>query len=265
MADQAPDPTPAEEEDPLPTLGQSVVVRWLIGLNLIIHALNALFPAEARDPKTGEVVLDSATGEPVQVQLLTYLGNFNVIQGINGYEFWRLFTYQFLHGGVFHLLMNMMALYVFGPMIEKWWGPKRFIAFYLLCGACGAWLMALLAFFPSLVNAQSAWLVGASGSIFGVLVAVAMIYPKVEVKLIIPPMWVTARKLAIVFIVLSFVSMFVGYNLGGNAAHIGGALFGYLLVRRPWSLDFADPDAPKLDPPGKAEPDAADLGNKPGA
>ena len=148
--------------------------------------------------------------------------------------------------------MNMMALYLFGPLIEKWWGPRRFLAFYLLCGACGAWLMAILAFFPALVNAQDAWLVGASGSIFGVLVAVAMIYPKDEFKLMIPPMWVTARTLAIVFIVLSFLSMFVGYNLGGNAAHIGGAVFGYLLVRRPWSLDFADKNAPELVPPGSA-------------
>jgi membrane associated rhomboid family serine protease len=242
MIEQATEPTP-DEEDPLPTLGQSVVVRWLIGLNLIVYALDqTLRLVVPGDP-------DHSGG------LLTYYGNFNIIQGINALQFWRLLTYQFLHGGIFHLLMNMMALYVFGPMIEKWWGPKRFLVFYLLCGACGAWLMALLAFFPSLVDAQSAWLVGASGSIFGVLVAVAMIYPKVEVKLIIPPMWVTARKLAIVFIVLSFVSMFVGYNLGGNAAHLGGALFGYILVRRPWSLDFADPSAPKLEPPGKAGPE----------
>ena len=236
-SDQTPAPNDA---DPLPTLNQSVVVRWLIGLNLIVYALD----------QTLRMMVNNDPDQ--QGGLLTFYGNFNVMQGINGYQFWRLLTYQFLHANLFHLLMNMMALYVFGPMIEKWWGPRRFIVFYLLCGACGAWLMALLAFFPSLVDAQSAWLVGASGSIFGVLVAVALVYPDVEVKLIIPPMWVTARKLALIFLLLSFGSMFIGKNVGGNAAHLGGALFGYILVRRPWSLDFADPDAPRLDPPGKA-------------
>lgn len=241
MTDQA-DPPPADK-DPLPTLGEATVVRWLIGLNLILHALNEIFPAKTIDPFTGQVVT---------VKLLTLWGNFNVAEGINGYQFWRLFSYQFLHGGLVHLGMNMMALFVFGPMIEKWWGPRRFLAFYLLCGACGAWLMALLAFVPEVLNASEAWLVGASGSIFGVLVACALIYPKDEVRLLIPPVWVTVRKLAVIFILLSAASMFVGYNLGGNAAHLGGALFGYLLVRRPWSLDFVDPDAPRLDPPGPA-------------
>lgn len=233
-----PESPPNKNQEPLPTFGQSVVVRWLIGLCLILHALNALFTVAIR-----------ASGQSKTIGLLTYWGNFNVVQGINEYQLWRLFTYQFLHGNLLHLGMNMMALYVFGPLIEKWWGPRRFLVFYLLCGACGAWLMSLLAFFPSLVNGQSAWLVGASGSIFGVLIASAMLYPKDEVKLIIPPMWVTVRKLAFVFVGLSIVSMFIGYNVGGNAAHLGGALFGYLLVKRPWSLDFADADAPKLEPP----------------
>jgi len=225
----------------LPTLRESVVVRWLIGLCMVLHALNAMFKAN----------VSVAGGPPQSMGLLTIWGNFNVIEGINGNQFWRLITYQFLHGNLLHLGMNMMALYVFGPLIEKWWGPRRFLAFYLLCGACGAWLMALFAFFPSLINGGQAWLVGASGSIFGVLVASAMLYPKDEVKLIIPPMWVTVRKLAILFIALSIGSMFIGWNTGGNAAHIGGAIFGYLLIKRPWSLDFFDPTAPKREPPGK--------------
>ncbi len=227
-------------DDPLPTLGQASVVRWLLGLNIIIFALDQILRLTTKSDPTQDG------------GLLTFYGNFNIGQGINGHQYWRLLTYQFLHANLFHLGMNMMALYVFGPMIELWWGSRRFLAFYLLCGACGAWLMANLAFFPSLVNAQEAWLVGASGSIFGVLVAVAMVYPNVEVKLILPPMWVSARKLAILFLLLSFGSMFIGKNVGGNAAHLGGALFGYILVRRPWSLDFVDENAPKLDPPGKA-------------
>lgn len=247
----------AEDQQPLsprntaaiPTLRDSVVVRWLIGLSLVLYGLNTIFPVQ----------IVGANGQVRVIGLLQYYGNFNVPQGINSLQVWRLFTYQFLHGNLLHLGMNMMALYVFGPLIEKWWGPKRFLAFYLLCGACGAWLMAMFAFNPALINGQNAWLVGASGSIFGVLVASAMLYPKDEVKLIIPPMWVTVRKLAIVFIALSIGSMFVGYNVGGNAAHLGGALFGYLLVKRPWSLDFVDQSAPKLEPPGS---DPQEPGNE---
>lgn len=226
----------------LPTLSDSVVVRWVIGLNLIVHALNAILSKKAIFDPQGNLV--------DHVGRLTWYGNFNIVQGMNGHEFWRLFSYQFLHGGLLHLGMNMLALYVFGPLIEKWWGPKRFLAFYLLCGACGAWLMAMFGFFPKVLDANEAWMVGASGSIFGVLVAVAMLYPKLEFQLMLPPIWVTARTLALVFLALSGVSMFVGYNLGGNAAHIGGALFGYMLIKRPWSLDFVDPKAPKLEPPG---------------
>ena len=248
MAQEAGPDNPVDKAA-IPSLNESVIVRWLIGLCLILYAVNTFFTTAQVDLQTGQVVIDPKTGQPVLIGLLTAWGNFNVVQGINGFQFWRLFTYQFLHGGYIHLGMNMMALYVFGPLIEKWWGPKRFLAFYLLCGACGAWLMAMFAFNPVLINGQNAWLVGASGSIFGVLVASAMLYPKDEVKLIIPPMWVTVRKLALLFIALSIVSMFVGYNTGGNAAHLGGALFGYLLVKRPWSLDLFDKNAPPLRPP----------------
>lgn len=240
MTDQA---AKEDNRESIPTLRESVVVRWLIGLCMVLFAVDQLLTTQ---------VIDTA-GNLRKIGLLTAFGNFNVPEGVNGHQYWRLLTYQFLHGGYIHLGMNMMALYVFGPLIEKWWGPKRFLAFYLLCGACGAWLMAMIAFFPNIINGQNAWLVGASGSIFGVLVASAMLYPKDEVKLIIPPMWVTVRKLAIIFIVLSIGSMFVGYNVGGNAAHVGGAIFGYLLIQRPWSLDFIDPKAPKLDPPSKTD------------
>ncbi|MGB0767762.1 MAG: rhomboid family intramembrane serine protease [Phycisphaeraceae bacterium] len=239
MIDQA----GSDDRKTIPTLGESIVVRWLIGLCLILHALNALLTAQVTSPG----------GATQQVGLLTMWGNFNVVQGINGWQIWRLITYQFLHGNLLHLGMNMMALYVFGPLIEKWWGPRRFLGFYLLCGACGAWLMAMFAFFPSVINGGSAWLVGASGSIFGVLVASAMLYPRDEIKLLIPPIWVTVRTLAALFIGLSIVSMFIGWNTGGNAAHLGGALFGYLLVKRPWSLDFLDPATPKREPASEGD------------
>lgn len=228
----------APAEDELPTLHDCPVVKWLLILNIAIFVIDEMLQVRVRRGWSVETV-----------GLLTVMGNFNIGEGINGLQVWRLFTYQFLHGHTVHLGLNMMALYVFGPMMEQWWGKRRFLAFYLLCGACGAWLMAMFAYTP-LVDGNQAWLVGASGSIFGILVGVAMVFPKVEVKMVIPPMWVTVRTLAIVFLLLSVAQILFSFNAGGNVAHLGGALFGYILIRRPWSLDFADKDAPKLDPPG---------------
>lgn len=237
------------DEQPLPTLDDAPVVKWLLILNIAVYVLNDMLP-HVRVGWGGNVV-----------GLLTYFGNFNVPQGVNGLQLWRLFTYQFLHGNLVHIGLNMMALYVFGPMMEQWWGRRRFLAFYLLCGACGAWLMALLAYTP-MVDARTAWLVGASGSIFGILVGVALAYPQVEVKLMIPPIWLTVRKLAVIFLALSVGQIFFGYNTGGNAAHLGGAFFGFILMRRPWSLDFADKNAPKLEPIS-ASPKTTDDDNPP--
>lgn len=227
------------DDDPLPTLDQSPAVRWLLYLNIAVFVLDMFLRVRIPTMRGG------------YAGLFQYYGNFNIPEAMNGWQLWRLFTYQFLHGGALHLGLNMMALYVFGPMMEKWWGTRRFIVFYLLCGACGAWLMAVLAWTPLItaLPGQAGWLVGASGSVFGLLVGVALVAPKLEVKLILPPMWVTVRNLAVIFFLISVAGLLIDWNGGGNAAHLGGALFGLILIKRPWSLDWADPDAPKLRPP----------------
>ena len=240
-ATAAPDHDP--EDDPLPTLEVSPAVRWLLGINIAVYLLDEMW----------RLSLHTMQGT-VQTGVPRFYGNFNIPEAMNQWELWRLVTYQFIHGGLIHLALNMMALYVFGPMMEKWWGTRRFVAFYLLCGACGAWLMAILAYTP-LINPPgdphnpAGWLVGASGSIFGLLVGVALVAPKLEVKLIFPPIWLTVRKLALVFWLISVAGLLIDWNGGGNAAHLGGALFGFILIKRPWSLDWADPKAPPRGPP----------------
>jgi len=237
------------QEDPLPTLAESKVVWWLLVINITVHVLDGL-----------------VISKPENVGWLSFWGWFDIRHTMadgGPRQLWRFITYQFLHANLFHLGMNMMALYVFGPLMEKWWGPRRFLVFYLLCGVCGAWFMSALVYLSyatniPLVSGQS-YLVGASGSIFGILVGVALIAPKLEVKLIIPPMWITVRRLAIAFFVISMGGLLLGKNAGGNAAHLGGALFGWLLVRRPWALDWADRDAPSLKPPGKDGSSSEDV------
>ena len=235
---------PGPRENAIPTLNESVVVRWLIGLCMVLYALNKIFTAQAIN----------AAGQPVSVGLRHATATSMSPRASTAWSCG--YSYQFLHGNLLHLGMNMMALYVFGPLIEKWWGPRQFLAFYLLCGACGAssWRIRVQSRDyqrAACLACRGLWLGLRRPGCLGDAV------PQGQVKLIIPPMWVTVRKLAILFIALSIGSMFVGYNAGGNAAHIGGAIFGYLLVKRPWSLDFVDRDAPPLEPPGSG-------GSKPG-
>ena len=141
----------------------------------------------------------------------------------------------------------MVGLFFFGPLMERWWGSRRFLAFYLLCGVSGAVLYSLLALVPGLL---SVWprdvvlarpMIGASGSIFGILVGCAVLYPRQRVMLLIPPIPMSMRTMALVFIGIAFFSVAVGSdNAGGEAAHLGGAALGWLLVRRPNWLNFAD-------------------------
>ncbi|MFI4861620.1 MAG: rhomboid family intramembrane serine protease [Phycisphaerales bacterium JB063] len=198
-------------------------VTWLIALNAVIHIVDVIF----------------ATGTRVgQTPYFALWGNFNVAQAIEGGQVWRLFTYQFLHLDFFHLLFNMIGLYFFGPLLERWWGTRRFIVFYLLCGACGALLMLVLVYAG--VIAKGAALIGASGSLYGILIGAAVLYPKMRVMLLIPPIPMSLRTMALVFLGISFFSALAGSNDGGNAAHLGGAALGFLLVKKPGLLNFAD-------------------------
>ena len=139
---------------------------------------------------------------------------------------WRVITYQFLHGGFGHIFVNMLPLFFFGPMLERVWGSKKFLIFYLVCGAAGGVLYALLA--------NAGWLrigpmVGASGAIFGILAAGAILFPNAVVLL----MFVFPMRLWILALILAFISimnLFGGYNAGGEAAHLAGMAAGVVYV-----------------------------------
>lgn len=202
--------------------GRSAVTYLLI-INCVVFLLNGIF----------------ATGLRVgHSPLLTIWGGFSVDDAVYSGQAWRFVTYQFLHGGLLHLVFNMIGLYFFGPLMEQWWGSKRFVVFYLLCGIVGALpmiLLVLIGVFPAGVV-----LVGASGAIYGVLIGAAVLYPNQEVRLLIPPIPMKLRTMAIVFLAISFLSVLAGSNDGGNAAHLAGAALGFVLVKRPGLLSWAD-------------------------
>lgn len=207
-------------------LSGSSMVAWLLGINAGIFLLN-------------NVLLGSSRGDGFSPARWGY---FSVEKGIFGLQIWRWITYQFLHAGFGHVLFNMIGLYFFGPLMERWWGSRRFLAFYLLCGVGGAALFSLFTFVPDVIGVTSrSRMVGASGALFGILVGCAVLYPHQQVMLLIPPIPMKMRTMAMVFLGLALLSLMAGaQNAGGEAAHLGGALLGWILIRNPGWLDFAN-------------------------
>jgi membrane associated rhomboid family serine protease len=134
-----------------------------------------------------------------------------------------LITHMFNHGGVQHLFFNMLALFFFGPNVERIWGPKKFLFYYFICGF-GAVIIHIL------LGGNSAML-GASGAISGVLLAFAMLFPDAEVMLLIPPIPMKAKYLVMIALVIDLY-----YGMSGSGtniahfAHLGGALFGFVMI-----------------------------------
>lgn len=182
-------------------------------------------------------------------QAIVSWGCFTVHSAFNEWRLWELVTFQFLHGSVGHVVFNSIGLYFFGPWMERWWGSRRFTAFYLLCGAAGALfysLLTLLGILPERGALPGVLipLVGASAGIYGMIVGVAFIQPKATVHLLIPPVSLTMRNAALLFIGLA-VAVIVGdilvggalfKNSGGEAGHLGGAILGFVLMKFPFLL-----------------------------
>ena len=127
-------------------------------------------------------------------------------------------------------------------MMERWWGSRRFLAFYLLCGMGGAALFSLFTFAPDVIGVSlDSRMVGASGALFGVLIGSAVLYPNEQVIWLFPPIPMKLRTMAMLFLGLAILSLMAGAdNAGGDAAHLGGALLGWLFIRNPGWLEFAN-------------------------
>lgn len=165
--------------------------------------------------------------------LVTYFGLWPIgssAAGVPGFGPWQLVTYAFLHDShtVFHILFNMLALVMFGPDIERVWGRSRFLTYYFTC-VISAGLTQLLATWWSGAYTPT---IGASGGIFGLLLAFGMIYPQRRILLIFPPIPMPAWVFVTLYGVLELVLGVTG--AAGDVAHfahLGGMLGGYLLIR----------------------------------
>lgn len=141
------------------------------------------------------------------------------------FEIWRLFTYQFLHGGVLHLGLNMLMLWMFGAELENRWGQRFFLKYYFLCAVGGGLLFTLVRWGTMVPS------VGASGAIYGILMAYGMWFPNRQLYLFMMfPM--RARHLVFFFMVLEFLQTLESPGSGiAHAAHLGGMAFGYAYLR----------------------------------
>jgi membrane associated rhomboid family serine protease len=214
------------------------VVKWLLFANVAVF------------------FIDMFAGHPFRE-----FGAFATESALSEFKLWEFVTFQFIHDSVGHLLFNMIGLYFFGPLIERWWGSRKFVCFYLLCGCAGASFFALLTYLNLLPEIQiplsvaknlgiegrlnsagmvivPQGLIGASAGIYGILVGVAVIAPNLRVMLLFPPIELTMRQLAIAAMTISIgaILLRLGGNEGGEAGHLGGAILGFFLVRYPGML-----------------------------
>jgi rhomboid family protein len=143
---------------------------------------------------------------------------------------WQVFTYQFLHGGFFHIFFNMFVLWMFGSEVEVTLGSKRFLRFYLLCGT-GAGIITVIIYN---VLGYSTLVIGASGATLGVLVAFAVMAPNriVYLYFLFP---IKVKYMVMIFIGITLLSAYSGSRDGvAHFTHLGGALIGFLYMKSNW-------------------------------
>jgi len=143
----------------------------------------------------------------------------------NNFQIWQLLTYQFMHANFTHILFNMFALWMFGMEIENMMGPKKFLTYYLTCGL-GAGLLQIL--LPPLFSSAVGPTIGASGAVFGVMIAFAMLFPDRYIFLyfLIP---IKAKYLIAILVIFEFMSV-GGQDIVAHFAHIGGAITGFIFI-----------------------------------
>ena len=154
---------------------------------------------------------------------------------IPGLRIWQPFTYIFLHGGLFHLLINMLMLWMFGRELELLWGKKRFLNYFFICGVGAGLIEVIIKTTPQLWGhpPSDTPTIGASGAIFGILMANAILFPDRRIWLIPLPVTIPMRPYVAVMAAIEFFSTLgTGGDNVSHLCHLGGMLVGYIYLRR---------------------------------
>jgi membrane associated rhomboid family serine protease len=172
---------------------------------------------------------------PSLVALAVYLFGVVPEDVVFGFRLWQPLTYLFLHIGFGHVFWNMFGVWMFGTPIERDWGSRRFLKYYLLTGV-GAGLLNVAASFVWGGDALTTPTIGASGALYGILLAFGLLYPHrpILVMFLFPiPAWV----LVSIFGAIAFLSTLQGAGSGiSHISHLGGMLFGLVYLRGGWLL-----------------------------
>ncbi|MFA7116343.1 MAG: rhomboid family intramembrane serine protease [Bacteroidales bacterium] len=205
-------------------LNMPPVVKNLIIINIIVYLATAL---------SGDL-------------LFKYLSLFYV--GSPFFQPYQILTHMFMHGGFWHIFFNMYTLYIFGCVLENTWGSKKFLIYYLVCGI-GAAILHELVMYIQVENIQEGLVagqyaakmayqkimltptVGASGAIYGLLLAYGMLFPENRLMLIFPPIALKAKWFVLIFGVIELLTGVFSTGDGiAHFAHLGGMIFGFILL-----------------------------------
>jgi membrane associated rhomboid family serine protease len=150
---------------------------------------------------------------------------------VRNFWIWQLVTYMFLHGSLFHILFNMLALWMFGGELERVWGTRYFLKFYFVTGVGAGILTVLFSLLPFgfARDVYVSNIIGASGAIFGLLLAFALYFPDRPILLLIFP--VQAKIAVLIMGGIALYSSFSSYGGVANATHLGGLLVGYVYLK----------------------------------
>lgn len=162
--------------------------------------------------------------------LLTYFG-LRPAAIFSMFAVWQPFTYLFLHAGIFHILFNMLALWMFGREIEETWGTQRFLRYYFTCGI-GAGICVILANYLMPTGNINSITIGASGSIYGILLASAIMWPDriVYFNFLFP---IKMKYLVMIYGAIAFLGTTAGGGVVSDVAHLGGLLVGLIVLKSP--------------------------------
>ena len=182
------------------------VVKNLIIINTVIFLLQVIIP---------------------RLHITEYLSLWNV--RTEYFKPYQLFTYMFVHSpdGFSHIFFNMLTLVFIGPMLEGYWGGRRFLMFYVICGIGAGVFNVLMDLFLGMGGFSI--MLGASGAIYGVLMGFGMIFPNMEIMLLIPPIPIKAKYLVFLLGGMTFL-----LDRSGNVAHfahLGGVIVAFILIQ----------------------------------
>jgi membrane associated rhomboid family serine protease len=191
------------------------VTRYLLIANVLVFALQQLLP-------------DASALALISHFALWPLGP-SPYSNVAGFEPWQLVTYAFMHGGFEHILFNMFGLYMFGGVIERTFGARNYTIYYFVCAIVAAVAQLLVVkyfthgFYPT---------IGASGALFGLLLAFGMLYPHEKVFLIFLPIPTPAWLFVIGYALVELVLGVTGTQAGvAHFAHLGGMVGGYVMIQ----------------------------------